>query len=69
MVRHALALSIAMMTLTPVALAGDCTCSDKCMTECKDGKGEHCKCEDCGCKDGKCSHGKCAHEPKHKDKK
>ena len=67
--RFALLMSVAMMSLSPaLSFAADCNCSKQCMEDCKNGKGDNCKCQqkDCDCKKtGKCSEGHCKTKHQH----
>jgi hypothetical protein len=66
--RFALALSLAMLSMSPIATfaAEKCACTQECMDQCQKGKGADCKCKSCDCKkSGKCSEGQCATEHKH----
>ncbi|MBI2711459.1 MAG: hypothetical protein HYX41_01160 [Bdellovibrio sp.] len=59
--------SLALLGASPVFADGHgkCSCDKKCTSECKEGKGENCKCKHCGCSKGKkCS--KCTNHHKEK---
>lgn len=66
--RSLLALSVALMAVSPNLGFADqhCTCSKTCMAECKKGNGKNCDCKTCDCAtSGKCDHDQCKMD--HKD--